>query len=107
MINPMSYSTCSEFYEVSLSVQFVRTYAGVDRSFRLEALRNPQTGKYSTSAYIRENVTLQPTYPATNGKFGSAPTSYSIWAQFTNIGWTNRDSAEAAIEQAMGFLAGS
>jgi hypothetical protein len=104
MINPMSYNTCNEFYEVALSVEFVRNYAGVDRSFRIEALHNPQTGKYSASAYIREDVTLQPTYPAAYGKFNSAPTSYSIWVQFPDIGWTNRDSAEAAIEQVLGFL---
>lgn len=107
MINPSSYSTCSEFYEVAMSVQFVRPYGGKDRRFRINALHDPQTGKYSTSAYIKEDVTLQPSFPVVNGKFESTPKSYSLWVAFTNIGWTHQDSAEAAIEQALGFLAGT
>lgn len=104
MINPSSYSSCSEFYEVALSVEFVKPYGGEDRMFKIEALFNRTNGSYSTSAYIKEHVTLQPSYPVVNGSFTSKPTDYTIWVAFHNIGWTDRESAEAAIEQAIGFL---
>lgn len=104
MINPSSYNTFNEFYEVAKTVQFVKSYGGEDRTFKIEALFDPKSGSYSTSAYIQEYVTLQPSYPVVNGIYTSKPTDYSVWVKFGNIGWTDRESAESAIEQALGFL---
>lgn len=104
MINPSSFSACSEFYEIAKSVEFVKQYGGEDRVFRIDALYDPKSSRYSTVAYIKESVNLQPSYPVANGKFTSPPVDYLIWVAFTNIGWTDRDSADAATEQALGFL---
>jgi hypothetical protein len=104
VITPNSYSGCSEFYEVAKSVEFFKQYGGQDRRFRIDALFDPKNGRFSTSAYIEEAVNIQPSYPVVNGQFATAPDDFRIWVVFTNVGWTDRDSAEAAIEQAMGFL---
>ncbi|WLI89600.1 hypothetical protein Q4S45_00250 [Massilia sp. R2A-15] len=104
MINPNSYSGCSEFYEVAKSVVFFQQYGGETRRFRIDALLDPKSGRFSTSAYIEEAVNLQRSYPVANGKFTTAPDDFRIWVVFTNLGWTDRASAEAAIEQAMAFL---
>ena len=104
MINPKCYSSCAEFYEVAQTVQFVKSYAGEDRRFKIEALFDPQNGNYSTKAYLQEDVTLQPSFPVTNGVFDRKPTTFTVWVSFTNIGWTSRATAEEAIEQALGFL---
>lgn len=72
--------------------------------FKIEALLSPQNGTYSTAAYIQEQVTLQPSYPSTGNTLTGTPISCGIWAVFTNLGWTSRATAEAAIEQALGFL---
>ena len=104
MINPRAYSNCSEFYEVAKSVEFVKTYGGEDRYFRINALFHPQTGRYSTSAYVREAVALQPTYPQTMGVYDRKPEDMQVWIVFGNLGWTDRNTAEEAIEQALGFL---
>ncbi len=104
MINPGSYSSFNEFYEVVKTVEFVTSHGGEDRRFRINALYDPRSKSYSTSAYIREEVTLQPSFPYVNGAYQSNPQNFAIWVAFTNIGWTNRNTADEAIEQAMGFL---
>ena len=107
MISPQAYAECSEFYEVAKTVEFVMNYGGENRRFRINALLNLATGRYSTSAYISESVTLQPTFPQTAGQFERKPEDMQIWIVFSDIGWTDRSTAEAAIEQALGFLGGS
>ena len=104
MINPKSYSNCSEFYEVVKSVEFVKNIGGEDRYLRIDALFHPQAGTCSTAAYIRESVTLQPTYPQSQGQFDRKAENMEIWAVYSNIGWTSRATPEEAIEQALGFL---
>jgi len=104
LIKPSAYANCSEFYEVAKTVEFVKSYGGEDRYFRINALLHPGSERYSTSAYIRESVTLQPTYPQTHGNFDRKPEDMQVWAVFGNIGWTDRNTAEEAIEQALGFL---
>ena len=104
MIRQATYQHCTEFYEVANSVEFVRPHAGQDRRFRIDALLDPRTGNFSTSAYIQEYVTLQPSYPYVNGQLTSAPTNFAVWVAFTHIGWTARNSAESAIEQALSFF---
>jgi hypothetical protein len=103
MINPNSYSSCHEFYEIASSVQFVRPYGGVDRLFKIDALFDPSTGKYSTSAYIREYFKLQSTISAEGESLSNTSKDYAIWVHF-DLPWTDRHSADAAIEQALGFL---
>lgn len=104
MINPNSYSKCSEFYVVAKTVEFVKRHGDEDRQFRIDALHDPKAGKFSTAVYVKESFTLQPTYPQTNGKFDRKPENVRLWIAYDNVGWTDRDTAEQAIEQALGFL---
>ena len=76
---------------------------GEQRQIRIEAFHGPNsTTKYSTNAYIKEDVLLQPDVTE-NGKLVSKQVRASIWVPY-NLPWTNRDSADAAIEQALQFL---
>lgn len=104
MINPNTYSKCSEFYEVAKTVEFVKNHAGEDKQFRIDALHDLKAGNFSTAVYVKESFTLQPTYPQTNGAFDRKPEDAYIWIAYNNVGWTNRNTADEAIEQALGFL---
>jgi hypothetical protein len=75
---------------------------GVDR-FRIEALRHHETGKYSTTTYREMNVRLEPSSFDDEDESASTTTSGGIWvnAQFP---WTQRDTADAAIEQCLSLL---
>lgn len=96
-------SPCSEFYTVAKSVEFVKRYGGTDRAFRVDALFDPESARYSTAVYIRETVILQPAYPQTNGKFEREPESMEIWRTF-HTAWTSGLSSEQVIAQAIGFI---
>ena len=48
MIPASSYKNCSEFYEVVKTVEFVMPYGEEDTQFRIEALHDLQTGRFST-----------------------------------------------------------
>ena len=56
-----------------------------------------------TAAYIEEEITVQPTYPHTDGDFSRPQESVTVWIDY-NLPWTDRDSADAALAQALGFL---
>ena len=103
-MNPATYQHCTEFYEVAKSVEFVRPHAGQDRRFRIDALHDSLTGKFSTAAYIEEDVNLQLSYPYVNGQFTHAPTNFAVWVAFRHTGWTHRNDADGAIEQALSFF---
>ena len=64
----------------------------------LEDLHNP--GQFSTKAYIEEDLRLQPEFPAP-GLTG--PQHHRVWVALDHA-WTNRQSADAALEQALSFL---
>ena len=63
MIQPTAYKNCSEFYEVSKTVEFVMPYGGKDTQFRIEALHDLQSDRFSTRVYYHEHFYLQPSYP--------------------------------------------
>ena len=104
MIRPSMYKNCSEFYEVAKIVEFVMPYGGQDTHIRIEALHDPQSGRYSTRVSYQQEFRLQPSYPVVNGNFGKNPGDFSLWVPFPNAAWTDRDTADAAIEQALGFI---
>lgn len=104
MIKPAAYKNCSAFYEVVKTVEFVKPHGGKDTCFRIDALFDPQSGRYSTTVYYQEDFRLQPAFPVSNGNFTTNPGDFSVWVPFPNAAWTDRDSAEQAIEQALGFL---
>ena len=103
MYNSTTQSFCSEFYIVEKSIEVVVTIQQQDERIRIDALLDTKTGDYSTASYIETDVTLQPTYPQTHGSFDRNPEDFRIWVRY-ELPWTNRDSADAALNQALGFL---
>lgn len=104
MIEPTADKNCSEFYEVAKTVEFVMPYGGEDTQFRVEALHDLHSGRFSTRAYYYEHFHLQPSYPVVNGKFTKNPADFQVWVPLPNAAWTDRDTADQAITQALGFL---
>ena len=103
MFNNARHRFCSEIYTVEKSIEVVVTLRDGDTQIGIDALKNERTGKYSTTAYLKEHVTLQPTFPKTGGSYDRQPEDFEIWVDY-DLPWTNRDSADAALEQALGFL---
>ena len=97
------HSFCSEFYTIERSIEVVVTIQEESKRIRIDLLRNEQTGIYSTKAYIERHFTMQPTYPQTNGSFGSQPEDVRVWADY-DLPWIHQDSADVALRQALGFL---
>ena len=70
---------------------------------RIEAVRRPgHTPEYSTRGYIEESVVLQQS-DIKDGKYERPPQTMSVWVDYS-VPWTSRDSADAAIEQALQLL---
>ena len=103
MCDKKTHTFCSEFYTVEKSIEVVVTIQGQGTRIRIDSLRDGETGNYSTRAYIAMHLTLQPTYPQTSGSFDSNPRDFRIWVDY-DLPWTHRDSADAALGQALGFL---
>lgn len=103
MLDPSQYGFCSEFYIVEKSVEVVVVIAGESETIRIEAHKQGSSGGYCTHSFIQRHITVQPTYPQKNGSFVRKPESITVWATY-DLPWTDRDSADAAISQALGFL---
>ncbi len=104
MLDPSAYDFCSEFYIVEKAIEVVVSIGGETQQIRIEALYGPNsTTRYSTRAYIKEDVTVQPTYPQDSEGFGKKPESVSMWVDY-DLPWTARNSADDALAQALGFL---
>lgn len=104
MIQPAAYTKFSEFYEVVKTVEFVMFYGGVETPIRIEALHDLRTGRFSTRVYYLEHFHLQPSYPVNNRKFARNPEDLQVWVPFPSAAWTDRDTADEAITQALGFI---
>ena len=103
MLDPRHHDFCSEFYTVETSIEVVVAIRGEERRIRIDVLRNARDGRFNTKAYIEEDVTVQPTYPQTGDSFGRKPEHIRVWISY-DLAWTNRDSVEGALQQALGFL---
>lgn len=73
------------------------------RRVRIEALRDLRDNKYSTTAYIQEGITVQPTYPQSNGKYDRNPNYMEVWSHY-DLPWTDGNSADAVLTEALAFL---
>lgn len=101
MISQTSIAPFSEAYEVAKTVEVVATIGGAPRRVRIDALEDLlNAGQFSTKAYIEEDLQIQPTFPV-SGQTG--PQSYRVWVALDHP-WTSRQSADAALEQALAFL---
>lgn len=103
MYDVQKHDFCSEFYTVEKTIEVVVTIGGESERIKIDALRQGGTGEYSTRAYREEHITVQPTYPQSGGSFDRKPQNYRVWVDY-DLPWTNRDSADAALNQALGFL---
>ncbi|MEE9250824.1 MAG: hypothetical protein V3U93_06825 [Alphaproteobacteria bacterium] len=103
MFNNARHGFCSEFYTVEKSIEVVVKLRDGDTRIKIDALKDERAGKFSTKEYREELVTLQPTCPQTGGSYDRQPEDFRIWVDY-DLPWTNRDTADAALEQALGFL---
>ncbi len=105
MLDPARYPFCSEFDVVEKSIVVVANVGGEDRQIRIDALRSPHgsTVRYRTVSYIKENFTIQPTYPSDSAGFTRRPENVSFWITY-DLPWTDRTSADDALAQALSFL---
>ena len=101
MVSQSAVAPFSEAYEVAKTIEVVATYGGQPRRVRIDALEDLHSpGQFSTKAYIEEDLRIQPSFPAP-GLTGLQ--SYRVWVALDHA-WTNRQSADAALEQALAFL---
>ena len=104
MLNPSNVDFCSEYYILEKAIEVVTRIGGVDRQFRIEALHGPESViPYSVRCYIRVDIAIQPARPDAPSKPESKSETVSVWAQYDLPG-TATDSADVAIEQALGLL---
>lgn len=103
MINNSNIEFCDEFYVIEKTVEVVVQISGESQAIRIEALQSLPQRKYSTRAYIQEHLTVQPTYPQTGSKFDRKLENVRIWVDY-DLPWTDRESADEALYQALGFL---
>jgi len=104
MIDSKQYPFCSELDMVEKTVYAVANVGGEDRQIRIEVLKSLIDGHYHTHAYMKEDITVQPSYPWEDGSFTRKPTSMSVWIAWHDFPWTHTNSADSALTQALGFL---
>lgn len=102
----MNLLNCSEAYEEEKSIIIVTTFGGEEVTFRISALKDLKTtnsNRYSTRVERLEHIDVQPTFPQSNGKFDRPISTRQVWVSHDHP-WTNRSTAEEAINQALGFF---
>ncbi len=103
MIDPNRYAFASEFYIVEKAVELEVRIADHPWRIRIEALYGPgRRPPFSTRAYIEQPIPAGTDYPHPKGS-EPAKADPSVWVSY-NLPWTAKDTADAAIEQALGFL---
>lgn len=70
---------------------------------RLEALLDLNTNKYKTRAYILESILMPQKYPIEGDVSISPVAGHDVWVVM-NLPHVNRDTADEALAQALGFL---
>lgn len=104
MFDKEMHDFCSEYYTVEKSLELVVNRQGEPTTVRIDALRDWQSGRYLTRAYLQEHVKLQPTYPQSNGKYQREPEDFIVWVAWLDFPWTDGDSVNAVLRSALGFL---
>ena len=94
MLDPSDFPFASEFYVVEKTIEVVVSINGEPERIRIDALKAGDS--YSTTTYIEESVVVQ---PASGG-------SHKVVRQWVDydLPWTVRESADAALVQALAFL---
>lgn len=100
MFDEKQHPFCSEFYLVEQAIEVVVPSGGQTHRFRIEALRDIRTSRYSTTCYIEEAINVQLTYPRPGEP---TPTELRVWASYP-LPWTNGETAQQVLNRALGFL---
>ena len=93
----------TEFYVVEKTVMLCVRIAGEDKTIRIEAIKRLPNNIYDTRAYILETCCVNPSTPLAGIKLDEGPYNNKIWMEFDLL-YTNRKTADEAIEQALSFL---
>ncbi|OKO88047.1 hypothetical protein AC629_10875 [Bradyrhizobium sp. NAS80.1] len=97
MAKPPDFAT--EFFTIERTVEVVVNL----KVFRIEVMQSSGGDKpFSTRTYEREDIVAQPAY-ASVGNPERKPETYAAWKSL-DLGWTARETAEGALDQALGFL---
>jgi hypothetical protein len=98
MLTPADFPFASEFHVVAKSVEVVVKINGQAERVRIDAL--DQSGTFTTKAYIEIAFMLQRAYPKDSD---GMPEEVRLWVDY-DLPWVSRNSADAALAQALSFL---
>lgn len=101
MYDKQLHNFCSEFYTVEKSVEVVAKIRGEDTRIRIDVLKDNKNGSFSTKVYREEYLNVQQSYPEDEN---DGQEESQVWIAWTDFPWTDRDSAEGALQQALSFL---
>lgn len=105
MLDPSLYKDVSEFYVVEKSIEVVAEVHGASETIRIDALHriDGDQSRYLTRALIELPVILQPVYGSDGTQDSAQPREVRAWVEY-HIPWTDGDSADAVLGQALSFL---
>lgn len=106
MINETSINSCNEFYVIEKTIEVIVGSAEKSKTIRIEALLSLPQREYSTHVYIKEHVTVQPTFPRTGEGFDRKPANMQVWINY-DLPWTNGETADEVINKTLAFLLSS
>lgn len=99
-----TYKGLIEFCEIIKSVEFVIESNGNSREFRIDVKQKLTSKKFSTSVYVRDSFTIQPTFNQVGGSFSPECQINNIWVADTSAAWVECDTLDQAINQTLSFL---
>ena len=98
------HSHCIEYSVVEKTIIIYTEIYGENRHVKIEALHDLKNNNYFTRGYYEKTFTLQPSENYENGKYLDKAESYKTWVTFDDLPWTNRQTADEAIKQALSLL---
>jgi hypothetical protein len=105
MLDPSRYENVSEFYVIEKSIEIVAEVHGQSETIRIDALRQvtDHGTRYLTRGFIELPVVVQPVYGPDGTTDTAEPREVRAWVAY-NIPWTDGDSADSVLGQAIAFL---
>jgi hypothetical protein len=105
MLDPSRYEEVSEFYVVEKSIVIVAEVHGQAETIRIDAMRHETDhgARYLTHAFIELPVIVQPVWGPDGTADTAEPREVRTWVNY-NIPWTDGESADAVLGQALAFL---
>jgi len=105
MLDPNKFDYVSEFYTVEKTIEVEAEVGGSGERIRIHALRHDAANpvRYSTTAEVEVPVTIHPVYGPDGSMDTAAPREARVWVDYS-IPWTDGESADAVLNQALAFL---